>query len=223
MRRPFRSGRQGRPFGPGLLQPAPVIGRVTHGQIGSFGVIRSSFQEHRRGSYPGADSASWPQWGGPPPSTWRRGCRSRQRRSIDQASRLSRLRAPHREIPEGPADLTPEWLTAALNHGGSAAQVIEGRWEHVGQDYGFTGLVGRIHLRYESDGHGWPTSCIAKLPLARDDNDNASAYRKRHERDPLLAWIVTTAADAKPGSIESSPSLALPGSTTKPPTTQTGA
>jgi hypothetical protein len=87
-------------------------------------------------------------------------------------------------IPEGPADLTPEWLTAALSRDGPAAHVMEARWERVGQDYGFTGLVGRIHLRYENAGHGWPASCIAKLPLARDDD--ASAYRKRQERDQLL-------------------------------------
>jgi hypothetical protein len=88
-------------------------------------------------------------------------------------------------IPEGPAELTPEWLTAALSHGRPAARVTEARWERVGQDYGFTGLIGRVHLRYERDGHGRPASCIAKLPLAQDDN--ASAYRKRQERDPLLA------------------------------------
>jgi aminoglycoside phosphotransferase (APT) family kinase protein len=87
-------------------------------------------------------------------------------------------------IPERPPDLTPEWLTAALSPGRPPARVTEARWERVGQDYGFTGLVGRIHLSYERDGHGWPTSCIAKLPLARDDN--TSAYRKRQERDPLL-------------------------------------
>lgn len=87
-------------------------------------------------------------------------------------------------IPETPADLTPEWLTAALSHGGPTTQVTGARWERVGQEYGFTGLVGRIHLRYEGAGQGRPASCIAKLPLALDDT--ASAYRKRQERDPLL-------------------------------------
>ena len=124
-------------------------------------------------------------------------------------------------IPETPADLTPEWLTAALSRGGPAAQVTEARWERVGQDYGFTGLVGRIHLRYESDGHGWPASCIAKLPLARDDT--ASAYRKRQERDPLLVDRYYDRCRREARFYRELPVSCAPSSTTRPPTTRTDA
>ena len=44
MRRPFRPGRQGRPFGPGLLQPSPVVSRVAHRQVGELGVVDADFE-----------------------------------------------------------------------------------------------------------------------------------------------------------------------------------
>jgi hypothetical protein len=41
---PFHSGRQGRPIGPGLLQPSPVISRVTHGQVSGLAVVNAHFE-----------------------------------------------------------------------------------------------------------------------------------------------------------------------------------
>jgi hypothetical protein len=54
-------------------------------------------------------------------------------------------------VPETPDDLTPAWLTAALAEAGilRRSAVAAAEWERVGEEYGFTGLVARVHLRYE--------------------------------------------------------------------------
>ena len=58
-------------------------------------------------------------------------------------------------------------------------------WERVGQEYGFTGLVARVRLRYEGASGDVPFSLIAKLPMALEKV--VSGYRARQERDPALA------------------------------------
>ena len=87
-------------------------------------------------------------------------------------------------IPETPDGLTPEWLTAALLESGVLAggRVVGARWDRVGEEYGFTGVVIRVELEYEPAGDDLPGSLIAKLPLAQDDE--ASGYRLLQERDP---------------------------------------
>jgi Phosphotransferase enzyme family len=89
-------------------------------------------------------------------------------------------------IPDGPEDVTPEWLTAALTDSGVLrdARVTEARWQRVGQDYGFTGVIGRVQLRYENAKGNPPESLVVKLPMARDDA--VSGYRRMQERDPEL-------------------------------------
>ena len=86
-------------------------------------------------------------------------------------------------IPAGPDDLTPEWVTEALREtdvlrGGLVAEV---EWERVGTEYGFTGLVGRAHLRYENAPSESPRWVIAKLPMA--ETAEISGYRAVQERD----------------------------------------
>jgi hypothetical protein len=89
-------------------------------------------------------------------------------------------------VPESPRELTPEWLTAALTQAGvlRSGAVTNADWERVGQEYGFTGLIGRVRLRYEGAAGDPPASLIAKLPMAT--GDVASGYRARQERDPSL-------------------------------------
>jgi Phosphotransferase enzyme family len=89
-------------------------------------------------------------------------------------------------VPESPRELTPEWLTAALTQAGvlRGGAVTNADWERVGQEYGFTGLIGRVSLRYERAVGDPPASLIAKLPMAI--GDVASGYRARQERDPSL-------------------------------------
>jgi phosphotransferase family enzyme len=90
-------------------------------------------------------------------------------------------------VPETPDDLTPAWLTAALAETGvlRRGSVAAVEWERVGGDYGFTGLVARVRLRYEGADGDAPPSLIAKLPMAVEDV--VSGYRARQERDPALA------------------------------------
>ncbi len=82
-------------------------------------------------------------------------------------------------IPESPDGLTPEWLSAALKE-----RVTAARWERVGEEFGFTGVVVRVELDYDRERGDLPKSLIAKLPMAKDDA--VSGYRALQERDPAL-------------------------------------
>jgi hypothetical protein len=97
------------------------------------------------------------------------------------ASSMARL-----VVPETPEDLTPEWLTAGLTESGTLTgeRVVAARWERVGQEYGFTGVVGRILLRYDPERRDLPASLVAKLPMAQ--GERVSGYRALQERDPDL-------------------------------------
>lgn len=90
------------------------------------------------------------------------------------------------QIPEGPEDVTPEWVTAALTEAGvlQAGRVTATEWERVGEEHGFTGLVGRVELRYEETAGEPPPSLIVKLPMAT--GETVSGWRARQERDPAL-------------------------------------
>jgi Phosphotransferase enzyme family len=98
----------------------------------------------------------------------------------DRLAPLARL-----PIPAGPDDVTPEWLTAALGEGGvlPSSRVADAKWERVGADYGFTGLVARVHLGYNGGAGEQPGSLIAKLPMA--ETADMSGYRAVQERDPV--------------------------------------
>jgi hypothetical protein len=89
-------------------------------------------------------------------------------------------------VPESPRELTPDWITAALTESGvlQGGVVTSAKWERVGQEYGFTGLIGRVSLRYERAVGDPPASLIAKLPMAT--GDVVSGYRALQERDPSL-------------------------------------
>ena len=90
------------------------------------------------------------------------------------------------QIPENAEEVTPEWLTTALADAGElpAGRVIGAQWEPVGEEYGFTGLVGRVELSYEEAAGELPASLIVKLPMAT--GDTVSGWRASQERDPVL-------------------------------------
>jgi hypothetical protein len=90
-------------------------------------------------------------------------------------------------VPETPDELTPAWLTAALAETGVLCHgaVAAAEWEHVGEEYGFTGLVAHVRLQYEGAEGDVPRSLIAKLPMAQ--GNSVSGYRALQERDPALA------------------------------------
>jgi hypothetical protein len=64
-------------------------------------------------------------------------------------------------------------------------EVGEARFERVGEERGFTGLVGRVSLTYANDDRRTPSSVIVKLPMA--EADSVSGYRAAQRRDPVLA------------------------------------
>jgi hypothetical protein len=89
-------------------------------------------------------------------------------------------------IPETPEDVTPEWLTAVMTDAGvlQAGRVTGAEWNPVGEEYGWTGLVGRVGLRYQEAAGELPASLIVKLPMAT--GETVSGWRARQERDPAL-------------------------------------
>jgi len=89
-------------------------------------------------------------------------------------------------IPGTLVDLTPTWLTSALRDAQvlRRGRVVETTVVRIGQEYGFTGVVGRVQVTYEDGSDDLPGSLVAKLPMALDAA--ASGFRKAQERDPAL-------------------------------------
>lgn len=71
-------------------------------------------------------------------------------------------------IPTGPAELTPQWLTATLRESRAlrTASVTRVQSEALGEGRGFTGRVVRLRLDYDTPEDGAPRSLIVKLPAA---------------------------------------------------------
>jgi hypothetical protein len=87
-------------------------------------------------------------------------------------------------IPRSLDDVTPQWLTSAFRDARVllGGRVVEATSVRIGQEYGFTGVVGRVHLGYEEATGDLPESVVVKLPMALDDL--VSGFRKAQERDP---------------------------------------
>ena len=95
-------------------------------------------------------------------------------------------------IPAGPEALTCEWLTDALREGGALdrASVNAFEWQPAGEEWGFTGRLARVTLRYDVDEQGAPPSVVAKFPnpAAAGATDLARLRRRyqRFEREVLF-------------------------------------
>lgn len=88
-------------------------------------------------------------------------------------------------IPAEPHEISAEWLTRALKAAGTIGDetVAEVRSEIIGQEWGFTGVVARLHLKYMSGSDSClPPTLIAKLPHAT--RDVASAYQASQVLSP---------------------------------------
>ena len=72
------------------------------------------------------------------------------------------------EVPEGPEEVTPYWLTQALRSEGtiSLSTVVSSNSELLGVGQSFLGRVVRLTLRYDIDEPGAPASLVAKFPSA---------------------------------------------------------
>jgi hypothetical protein len=89
------------------------------------------------------------------------------------------------KLPLSADELSPQWLTHALESGGQlpAAVVAGVRAEPIEVGRGFVGQVHRLHLAYEEAPIGAPNSLIAKLPALDGDarRFNAALWRDRRE------------------------------------------
>jgi len=66
-------------------------------------------------------------------------------------------------VPTGPSDLTPAWLTIALQAAGIQAECTGLTASQIGADQGFVGHTLRLRPTYAVQGSG-PASLVAKLP-----------------------------------------------------------
>ena len=71
-------------------------------------------------------------------------------------------------IPRTLGEITPSWLTQALNSTGTlaGASVAGFAAETIAQGTGFMNQLFRLHLQYDSDASGLPRSVMVKLPSA---------------------------------------------------------
>ncbi len=97
------------------------------------------------------------------------------------------------QVPREPDDLSVEVLTRVLegSAGPSGAKVAGVRWERIGEDRGFTGVVARGHLEWDPSGVG-PASVVAKFPLLADD---ASGYRQVMRGRSAMRRLYTARAE----------------------------
>lgn len=86
-------------------------------------------------------------------------------------------------LPSSVGALTASWITTVLHAAGvlDAQRVTSIDTEVIGQDFGFTGVIARLRLTYDTDSGTAPRSLIAKLPTA--DRDATSSYRERQGSD----------------------------------------
>jgi hypothetical protein len=100
-------------------------------------------------------------------------------------------------VPDGPGDVTPEWLTAALRNAGAAADaaVVGFDVEPFAAGRGFVARVVRFRLRYSGEPHGAPRSLIAKFGPADPDLRAALNGARLFEREVrFYAELADTAA-----------------------------
>ena len=81
---------------------------------------------------------------------------------VGQTERLS--------IPQGPEELTPEWLTSALRESGiiGDATVTSLKRTTIGEGSGFIGQLALLDVTYDKEYPGAPSSIVAKMPGASE-------------------------------------------------------
>lgn len=89
------------------------------------------------------------------------------------------------EIPFAIGDITPAWLTAALNEAGllSGAQIVSFRHEAVPGGSGLFGTVERLVPEYEPADADAPASFIVKIPIADEGPRSIGLMLRIYERE----------------------------------------
>ena len=91
------------------------------------------------------------------------------------------------EIPAGPQELTPDWLTRALKQcgAGGGASVMSFDAKIIGEGAGFMGQLARATMEYDAEEPAAPASLIAKFPSNIPENrhvGNAFHFYEREHR-----------------------------------------
>lgn len=85
-------------------------------------------------------------------------------------------------LPAGPEEITLEWLTTVLRENNTIAfEVMDAHREIIGQDWGFTGVMARVQLKYTSNKETAPSSVVVKFPIAT--RATSSIYRMVQPQD----------------------------------------
>src|SRR4030088_1910712 len=99
------------------------------------------------------------------------------------------------DIPKGPDDLSPEWLTAALQSGGAGnARVASFDYEPIAAGVGFLGKLGRLRLRHAEGGEGLPRTLIVKQPTQDAKSRQLAMMFRLYEREVCFYRDVGSAA-----------------------------
>lgn len=88
-------------------------------------------------------------------------------------------------LPEMPAGLTADWLTALFREQGRLddGAIVEVRQEQIGDGTGLMSEVGRLRFRFEGDPGNVPDSLVAKFPSAIPTNRAAAMSYNLYERE----------------------------------------
>jgi len=88
------------------------------------------------------------------------------------------------DIPKSPDALSPEWLTAALQSGGTSnARVASFDYEPIAAGVGFLGKLGRLRLRYAEDGKDLPPTLVVKQPTQDAKSRQLATMFRFYERE----------------------------------------
>jgi hypothetical protein len=88
-------------------------------------------------------------------------------------------------IPAGPQELTPDWLSAALRGSGAIreASVTEFKASIIGAGAGFMGQLAQVSLTYDRHEEGAPASLVGKFPAAAAENREVAMMFRFYERE----------------------------------------
>jgi aminoglycoside/choline kinase family phosphotransferase len=88
-------------------------------------------------------------------------------------------------LPAGPQELTPDWLTQALRAGGaiSKAAVTSFDAKVIGEGAGFLGQLAVVSLQYDQPEESAPGSLVSKLPAAAPENREVAQFFRFYERE----------------------------------------
>jgi len=104
-----------------------------------------------------------------------------------------------RPIPATTAELTPAWLSAALQHGGLDVEVSAVEIEGFGEGVGMMSGLARANLTY-ADGDG-PRSVVVKQPSPNEANRGAAVAFHCYEREVSIYREATALTAARTPTI----------------------